>query len=293
MLKRSIVISSPARVSLRNSQLIIERNNADMSSVPIEDLSTVIVENQQTSVSIPALNALTAENVSVILCDNIHVPTSYLAPLASNTLQGERYRQQINSGATIKKSTWQQIVKAKIENQSMLLKRLHKDWEALKPYYTNVKSDDSDNREGSAARIYWPLLFGPDFTRLRNGGGPNNLLNFGYTILRAVTIRAIVGVGLLPALGIHHRNRYNAFPLADDLMEPYRPYVDETVYQLWQNGDTKLDRNVKNKLINVSYTDVKLDNKLHPLAIAVSMTCSSWLKVINKKQKNLILPHLI
>lgn len=292
MLKRSIVISSPARLSLRNSQLIIERNNTDVSSVSIEDLSTVILENPQIAVSIPALNALTSENVSVILCDNSHVPVSYLAPLNSNTLQGERYRQQINAGVTAKKSAWQQVVKAKIENQSMLLKKLSKDWEVLKPYYTNVKSDDSDNREGTAARIYWPLLFGPDFTRFRNGGGPNKLLNYGYTILRAITIRAIVSVGLLPALGIHHRNRYNAFPLADDLMEPYRPYIDEAVYQLWQDAYVKLDRNVKNTLIKVSYADVKIDNRLHPLTLAVNMTCSSWLKVINKERKNLILPQL-
>lgn len=291
MLKRSIVISSPSRIFLRNSQLIIEKkNDATQSSLPIEDLSVVIIENQQVEISLPALNALTSENVGVVLCDSSHTPLTYLAPLESNSLQGERYREQIEASAPTKKSAWRQLIEAKIENQSFLLLKLSKDGNILKPYYKNVKSDDSDNKEGIAARLYWRELFGTDFSRMRNGSPPNNLLNYGYSILRAATIRSIVGTGLLPGLGIHHKNRYNAFPLADDLMEPYRPYVDEVVFNLHDHGCSELDKNAKATLINVGYTDVVIDGTNHPLNIAISITCTSLLKMMSGKSKTLRLP---
>lgn len=291
MLKRSIVISSPAHIVLRNSQLVIERkDDGAKSSLPIEDLSTVIIENQQVEISIPALNALTADNVGVILCNESHVPAAYIAPLESNSLQGERYRLQIDSSAPVKKSAWRQLIESKIENQSRLLLKLSKDGDILKPYYRNVKSDDIDNKEGTAARLYWRELFGPDFSRRRDGAAPNHLLNYGYSILRAVTIRCIVGAGMLPALGVHHRNRYNAFPLADDLMEPYRPYVDEVVYNLHQHGCTSLDKNARAALINVNYADVIINNLTHPLNIAVGITCTSLLKMMSGTSKTLQLP---
>ncbi len=293
MLKRSIVISSPARIVLRNSQLIIELkdNEGAKSSIPIEDLSTLIIENQQVEVSIPALNALTAENVGVVLCNSSHVPLTYLAPLESNSLQGERYRQQIEASAPVRKSAWRQLIESKIENQSRLLLKLSKDGNILKPYYKNVKSDDSDNKEGTAARLYWRELFGTDFSRQRDGKAPNPLLNYGYSILRAATVRAIIGAGMLPAFGVHHRNRYNAFPLADDVMEPYRPYVDEVVFNLHKHGCSELDKNAKAALINVGYTDVVIDGTNHPLNIAISITCTSLLKMMSGKSKTLRLPQ--
>lgn len=131
------------------------------------------------------------------------------------------------------------------------MRKLKRDGDKLKPYYMNVKSADADNREGIAAKIYWIELFGDEFYRSREGSPPNNLLNYGYTILRAAVARAIMGSGLFPALGIFHRNRYNAFPLADDLMEPYRPYVDEIVYRLYTNGHMQLTREVKSELLRI------------------------------------------
>lgn len=292
MLKRSIAITSQARLSLRNCQLIIEKKDDDSKvSVPIEDLSTVLIENQQVEITIPLLNALTAENVAVVFCDNTHVPASYLAPLESNSLQGERFRQQIEAGAPVKKSAWRQLIEAKIENQSRLLLKLSKDGDLLKPYYRNVKSNDADNKEGRAARIYWRELFGPGFSRLRNGVEPNSLLNYGYSILRAATVRSIIGAGMLPLFGIHHRSRYNAFPLADDIMEPYRPYVDEIVFSLSQHDCRKLDSKAKVDLINVIYTDVIIDDNTHPLNIAIGITCTSILKMLAGKCKTLRLPQ--
>lgn len=292
MLKRTVLITSSSHLYLRNFQLIIEnKENGTRSSVPIEDLSMVIIENQQVNISIPVMNQLASENVSVVFCDASHVPTTYLAPFECNTLQGERYRIQINAKVQAIKSAWKQLIEAKIRNQSMLLIKFSKDGDILKPYYSNVKNDDIDNREGIAARIYWKELFDSDFMRSRYGEEPNSMLNYGYSILRAVTLRGIIGCGMLPSLGLHHKNRYNPFPLADDIMEPYRPYIDEVVYELFKNGYKMLDKSVKSKLINVVYADVKIDNNIHPLNIAVSMTCTSILKLLNGDTKKILLPQ--
>ncbi len=234
MLKRTIFLSSPLKVSVKYGQLILADSDGQKpdSHIPIEDLAYVVIDNQRISITIPAINELVGQNVGVIVCDDKNMPRILMNPLDGNTLQGQRYRIQLEATLPAKKSIWQQLVAAKIKNQSEHLNRLNKDGDVLKPYYKNVKSDDSDNREGIAARIYWTKLFGGDFSRSRDGFPPNNLLNYGYTILRAATARAIVGAGLLPALGVHHCNRSNAFPLADDLMEPFRPFVDKTACQL-------------------------------------------------------------
>ncbi len=294
MLKRTIVITSPVSISLRYGQLILAQKDEDSptSSVPIEDLATVIIENPQATVSIPALNELARSNVGVIICDK-GLPSTMLHALDSNTLQGQRYRQQLEASLPSKKSIWQQLIVAKIRNQSDLLTSLGKDGESLRPYYKNVKSDDSDNREGTAARLYWTTLFDHDFLRERSGPPPNNLLNYGYTILRAATARAIVSAGMLPALGIHHRNRTNAFPLADDLMEPFRPFVDQIVYSLYVNEQFELDRTTKSKLINILYADTKVGDKLHPLSIALEMLCTSALKVLSGESKTIKVPRLV
>lgn len=226
MLKRALFFSTPYCLSLRNGQMVIHTREAPemQKSVPIEDIGFVVLEDQQTSVTLPLLNALSDNNVAVILCGENRMPNAMLMNLDSNRTQGENYRAQIEASEPLKKGLWKQIVEAKIRNQAALLRKLGRDGDKLKPYYMNVKSADADNREGIAAKVYWSELFGADFVRSREGAAPNNLLNYGYTILRAAVARSIMGSGLFPAFGIFHRNRYNAFPLADDLMEPYRPY---------------------------------------------------------------------
>ena len=187
---------------------------------PIEDIGTVIIENQMVKITVPLLNELVKNNVAVIFCDNKQMPTSMLMGLDTNATQAESIKIQLNVSEPTKKQAWKQIIERKIRNQAAVLKSL----------YSNVKSGDADNREGIAAKIYWTKLFGTEFKRYREGDPPNNLLNYGYSILRAAMARALLGSGLLPNLGIFHRGRYNAFPLADDMMEPYRPYVDDIVF---------------------------------------------------------------
>ena len=291
MLKRTIVITTPCKLSLSNAQLIIESSTGNKSSVPVEDLGNVIIENQQAIITIPAINSLIRNNVCITICNHKAMPSGFIHAIEGNSIQGERYRIQISASLPTQKNIWQQIIESKIRNQSNLLHKVGKDGELLKPLYRNVKSGDSDNREGVAAAIYWKQLLGQDFIRDPKGDYPNNLLNYGYTILRAATARAIIGAGMLPALGVHHRNRYNAFPLADDLMEPFRPWVDELVFNMNNRDCGELTREAKNKLVQVIYCDVKVGNHCHPLSIALSMLCTSVLDVMDGKERLLKLPE--
>lgn len=294
MLKRALFFSTPYCLSLRNGQMIIHTREApDMQkSVPIEDIGFVVLEDQQISVTLPLLNALSDNNVAVILCGDNRMPNAMLMNLDSNKTQGESYRAQIDASEPLKKGLWKQIVEAKIRNQAALLRKLGRDGDKLKPYYMNVKSADADNREGIAARIYWSELFGANFTRFREGTPPNNLLNYGYTLLRAAVARSIMGSGLFPAFGIFHRNRYNAFPLADDLMEPYRPYVDEQVYDLYRQGYEQLTREVKSALLRVLFADTRFDNVTRPLEVGLTFTTSSLAKCFAGIRKKIAYPLL-
>lgn len=294
MLKRTLFFSTPYCLSLRNGQMIVHTREApDMQkSIPIEDLGFVVLEDQQISITLPLLNALSDNNVAVIFCGENRMPNAMLANLDSNKTQGESYRDQIEASEPLKKGLWKQIVEAKIRNQAALLRKLDRDGDKLKPYYMNVKSGDADNREGIAARIYWSELFGPEFYRSREGSPPNNLLNYGYTILRAAVARAIMGSGLFPAFGIFHRNRYNAFPLADDLMEPYRPYVDETVHRLYTSGHTQPTREVKGELLRILFADTRFDKVVRPLEVGLTLSASSLAKCFAGIRKKIAYPLL-
>jgi CRISPR-associated protein Cas1 len=215
-----------------------------------------------------------------------------LMTLDGNTTLQETYRIQLDATLPTKKQAWKQLIESKIRNQSNLLLSLEKDGNALKPYYMNVKSGDSDNREGAAARIYWGLLFGDSFRRQRDGDPPNSLLNYGYTILRAAVARALLGSGLYPAFGLYHRNRYNSFPLADDVMEPYRPFVDQVVFDMFANGDDFLSSETKAQLQRVLFMDVTMENVTRPLEVALSMTTASLAKVLKGDESKLSLPVL-
>ena len=261
-------------------------------SVPIEDIGFVILEDQQCSITLPLLNALSDNNVAVIFCGENRMPNAMLMNLDSNKTQGESYRSQIEASEPLKKGLWKQIIEAKIRNQAALLRKLGRDGDKLKPYYRNVKSADADNREGIAAKIYWSELFGADFIRSREGLPPNNLLNYGYTILRAAVTRSIMGSGLFPAFGIFHRNRYNAFPLADDLMEPYRPFVDELVYNLYLQGNKQLNKEVKGQLLRILFIDTHFDKVMRPLDVGLTFTSSSLVKCLAGTQKKIVYPIL-
>lgn len=294
MLKRTLFFSTPLDLSLRNNQLVISTRQMPevKNSVPIEDIGFVVLENQQINITLPLLNALSDNNAAVIICGDNFMPNAMLLNLDSNTTQGEVYRSQIEASEPLKKGLWKQVVEAKIRNQAALLNKLDKDGDKLKPYYSNVKSGDSDNREGIAAKVYWNELFGEDFIRSREGSSPNNLLNYGYTLLRAAVARALMGSGLFPAFGIFHRNRYNAFPLADDLMEPYRPFVDEIVFDLYANGERELTKQVKADLIHLLYTDTRFGKLLRPLEVGLTFTTASLAKCFAGEVKKLSYPLL-
>ena len=220
------------------------------------------------------------------------MPNAYIQPLDANSIQGETYRFQKDASEPLKKKLWKQCVEAKIKNQSLLLNKLGLDGDLLKPLYCNVKSGDNDNREGAAAKLYWKLLFDNNFSRNRDGHEPNNLLNYGYTILRAAVSRSLIGSGLLPAFGIFHRNRYNAFPLADDIMEPYRPFVDEIVYQLYHKGKIALDKDVKANILRLLYIDCQFQKICRPLDIALTITSASLVKCLSGKEKKILFPSI-
>ena len=259
MIKQTLFFSTPVYLSLKNCQIVISwKDSDDKITRPIEDIGCVVLENQMISITLPLLNELVKNNVAVILCDNKMMPTSMLQSLDAN--------------------------------QSAVLGLAGKNKDILKPYYDNVKSGDSDNREGLAAKVYWNSLFGNSFKRERDGCPPNALLNYGYAILRAAVARALLGSGLLPNLGIFHKSRYNAFPLADDVMEPYRPFVDEIVYRLYGNGITELNKESKSEIMRVLNSDVNIGKVKRPLQIALTITTASLVKYYSGKIKKLSLP---
>jgi len=282
-------------LSLKNAQLVVafKEMPEEKRTIPIEDIGYVIVDNAMVSLTIPLINALADNNVALIFCDERCMPNAMLMNLETNTLQCEILNNQIVAGEVLKKNLWKQIVEAKIGNQARLLSKLRKDGAMLRPFYNNVKSGDTDNREGAAARLYWSLLFGQDFVRDRAAPGINALLNYGYTLLRAAVARALMGAGLLPAIGLFHHNRSNAFPLADDVMEPYRPFVDEEVYAMTQEGLCEINRTTKARLLNVLVCDTKFPRVTRPLSLALSMTAASMVRCYGKESKILTYPVLV
>lgn len=294
MIKQTLMFTSPVSLSLKDQQIVITfKDNKDTVTRPIEDIGFVVIENPQVSISVPLLNELADNNVSVIFCDKKQMPRTMLMTLEGNTTQQESYKFQMEASAPMKKNVWKQLVECKIRNQALLLDTLGKNGDALKPYYMNVKSGDTDNREGAAAREYWSRIFYDGFKREREGEPPNNLLNYGYTILRAAVVRALIGSGLYPAFGVFHRNRYNAFPLADDVMEPYRPFVDEIVYHLYYDGAvSELDSQSKGKLLRVLFSDVKMGKVTRPLENALSLTTASLLRMYKGETDKLSLPMI-
>ena len=277
MLKRTIYFSKPARLSLKDQQMVYKPSEGDVKTLPIEDLGFVVLEDQQISVSLPLLNALNDNNVAVIFCDEKHMPSSMLLNLDGHSVQTELFSNQISASEPLKKNIWKQTVEAKIRNQAALLEKYGLVSADLMSLSRNVRSGDSTNREGAAARLYWPRLFGPGFIRERYGRPPNMLLNYGYIVLRAAVARALTGSGLLPTLGIFHHNKYNSFCLADDIMEPFRPFVDNYVCKMYVNDENKsiVEKEDKLKLLEVLTADVMINKKLRPLMVALSQTTAS------------------
>jgi CRISPR-associated protein Cas1 len=306
MIKRTLCFSNPAYLSLKNEQLVIklpqvEKNDdlpesfkADaVKTIPIEDIGVVVLDNKQITITQGLMEALLGNNCAVITCDKSHLPVGLLLPLCGNTTQNERFRQQLDASLPLKKQLWQQTVQAKISNQASVLKRC-RDAEIgnMLKWQNDVRSGDPDNLEGRAAAYYWKNMFleVDGFTRDREGVPPNNLLNYGYAILRAVVARSLVSSGLLPTLGIHHHNRYNAYCLADDIMEPYRPYVDELVvcYTNENGYPDELTSEIKRVMLSIPVLDVRINGQRSPLMLAAGQTAASLARCFSGESRKLV-----
>ena len=314
MIKKTLYFGNPAYLSLRNKQLVIRLPEIEKSkglpdiikkesvrTIPIEDIGMVVLDNREITITERVIAALLDNTAAVITCNEKRMPTGLLLPLEGNTLQNERFRSQIEASVPLKKQLWQQNIKAKIENQAWLLsKNSPKSVACLFAMARDIKSGDSDNFEAQAAVYYWKYIFQnipnaiPDFKRDPEGTYPNNLLNYGYAILRATVARALVMSGLLPVAGIHHHNKYNAYCLADDIMEPYRPFVDQLVISIiGQTEPTEsLTKDLKAQLLSIPTLDVKIGGKRSPLMIAVAQTTASLAKCFNGEIRKIAYPTL-
>lgn len=314
MIKKTLYFGNPAYLSLRQQQMVIKlpevetnesltdtfKRNAEVTK-PIEDIGIVVLDNRRITITQGLLEALLENNCAVITCDTRSLPVGMMLPLCGNTVQSERFRCQIDASIPLKKQLWQQTIKAKICNQAAVLKSCC-DMEAktMLRWADDVRSGDPDNIEGRAAAFYWKNIFNgiegiESFTRDREGVPPNNLLNYGYAILRAVVARALVSSGLLPTLGIHHHNRYNAYCLADDIMEPFRPYIDCLVHKIVTEKGVealKLTKEIKAQLLSIPVMDVVIGGKRSPLMVGVSQTTASLFRCFNGEARKIAYPEM-
>jgi CRISPR-associated protein Cas1 len=297
MIKRTLYFGNPAYLKTKNEQLIIDVDEMDEpKSVPIEDIGLVILDHQQITITQAVMAKLLQNNTALITCDNTHHPVGLQLCLDGHTLQSQKFRAQINASSPLKKHLWQQTVSKKIENQAVLLSIERAENKYLLNLASTVKSGDSSNNEAKAAAYYWKHIF-PDFLQFkrdREGLPPNNLLNYGYAILRAVVARSLVASGLLPTLGIFHRNQYNAYCLADDVMEPYRPYVDQIVCGIIRGNGKFLEMtpSMKKELLQIPAMDVVIDGQKSPLMNAVQRTTASLAKCFEASSRKVLYPEL-
>ena len=297
MIKRTLFFGNPAYLSTKNEQLVVRFPEEDKAeaTIPIEDLGYVVLEDPQITITNGLLRKLVQNKTAVITCDQQHLPCSLLQPLVGHTEQTERMRHQINASQPLKKNLWQQTVQSKIQNQANHLLRREKNALKLKRWAKEVKSGDTQNHEAIAAAYYFQSLFEKfgGFSRNQKGVPPNNLLNYGYAILRAVTARALVSSGLLPSIGIFHRNKYNPFCLADDIMEPYRPFIDAMVYEISvaELDIAELSQNIKGQLLTIPAMDVFIDGKWSPLMVAMSRTTNSLYECFQGSNRKILYPE--
>nr|WP_314867818.1 type II CRISPR-associated endonuclease Cas1 [uncultured Prevotella sp.] len=310
MIKRTLCFSNPIYLSLRNAQLVLHipevENNKTFPeaikkeaerTIPIEDIGVVILDNRRITITSGAMEALLENNCAVITCNQKSMPVGLLLPLCGNTTQNERFRSQLEASLPLRKQLWQQTIKQKILNQEHVLRiNTAQETNCMRVWSNDVRSGDPDNLEARAAAYYWKNVFTtyPNFVRDREGTPPNNLLNYGYAILRAIIARALVGSGLLPTLGIHHHNRYNAYCLADDIMEPYRPYVDQLVLDLIQCNleISDITRDFKMQLLGIPMLDVVINGKRSPLMIAAQQTTASLARCFAGESKRISYPEM-
>ncbi len=295
MIKRTLYFGNPCYLSKKQNQLSVELKNNEERTVPIEDIGMVILDHYQITITQPALQALAGNNAAVLINDASHLPLGLMLPMASHNTYTKKLYFQVNASQPLKKSLWQQTIKKKIRNQAALLRQLEIDTEKMLYWASQVKSGDPDNYEGRAAAYYWKTIFERPFKRGRYDEPPNNMLNYGYAILRAVVARSLVASGMLPALGIHHRNKYDAYCLADDIMEPYRPYVDRKVLSIIESGnfDAELTTEVKRQLLEIPVADIIINGNNSPLMVGIQQTTASLMQCFEGESRKITYPDFI
>ena len=309
MIKRTLYFGNPSYLSLRNGQLVLRlpevANNETLPdafkreaerTIPIEDIGVVVLDHSQITITQGLLEALLENNCAIITCDKNRLPVGLMLPLCGNTTQNERFRYQLTASQPLKKQLWQQTVQQKIANQAAVLESRGIVARNMRAWVGEVRSGDADNMEARAAAYYWSALFPEfdNFRRDREGAPPNNLLNYGYAIVRAVVARSLVISGLLPTWGIHHHNRYNAYCLADDVMEPYRPYVDKLVCDIVSSGIdcSALTTDLKAQLLSLPVVEVNIQGRRSPLMVAVAQTTASLYKCFSGELRKIVYPEM-
>jgi CRISPR-associated protein Cas1 len=297
MIKRTLYFGNPAYLKASLNQLLVQTTgNESVTSIPIEDIGLVVLDHQQITITHGALGSLLENNAAIVTCNLTHHPIGLLLTLDGNTLQSQKFKAQIEASTPLKKQLWQQTVIAKIENQANLLAAYKKEHRYLLSLAANVKSGDSANCEAKAASYYWKRILPEnlEFSRDRYGNPPNNLLNYGYAILRASVARSLVGSGLLPTLGIFHKNQYNAYCLADDIMEPYRPFVDRLVLDIVTKYQdiSEITIEIKKRLLTIPALDVHIGGKKSPLFNAIARTTASLAKCFEGDSRKILYPIL-
>lgn len=292
MLKRTLLIENKASIHTKNLQLVIKTDERD-ANIPIEDIGCIVIDNAETYLSMNAMNLLIENNASIVICGKNHLPNGLFLNLNSHHIQQEIFKKQIEASQPLKKQLWQQTVIEKVKNQSELLQKITGSKNPLIHFASKVQSGDTTNMEGAAAAHYWKSFFELNFKRERFGDYPNNFLNYGYAILRAATARALSGSGLLNTFGIHHKNKYNAFALADDIMEPFRPIVDELVLEIMQNYDEQeLNTEIKLKLLGILTRTVYFKEEKSTLMVALQKTAYSLQHCFYGERKKINYPKL-
>lgn len=297
MISRTVYVGSAARLILDNSQLVLIRENEPPASIPVEDIGLLVLDHFQLSVTHSLVNALLENGVALLWCDQKHLPSGLLLPVSGHHAHTAVLRHQLESSEPLRKNLWKQTVHQKIRNQAGVLAWSNLDPDPLLTMVPMVQSGDAGNVEGRAAALYWRSLFSESeaFKRDRFGDAPNNMLNYCYAVLRAVVARAIVGSGLHPALGIFHRNKYNPYCLADDLMEPYRPFADKLVLHvcdsLGNDMPEELTPNIKRELLQLPVMDVLMNGDTMPLMNACQKTSASLVQCFKGEVRKMAYPE--
>lgn len=292
MIKRIIEVSNPSYLHLKNKQLKIEQERIEVASIPIEDIGALILEHSAIIISQPLIIECQKNNTAIIFCDEKHLPYSTILPISEgNNLHQKVLKQQINITQPARKNLWKQIIQQKIQNQASVLQQFNKPFTRLEKLSNEVKSGDATNCEGLAAQYYWKTLFGNNFLRDQNADGINAILNYGYSIIRAMVARSIVASGLHPAIGLFHHNQYNGLCLADDLMEPFRPWIDSIAYRLYQDdADVSITKEVKIPFLDLISESVEFKNKQMPLMISMHYLMAELKRNFSKESKRLVYP---